>query len=109
MHFSYQEAFKSKSPQAYETLLADVMSGDATLFMRADQVEASWAVLTPILDAWTKRKPGGFPNYSPGSWGPETADKLIAQDGRSWLEPVIWEDPEGIETERSKEPAGSED
>ena len=52
MHFSYQETFKSKSPQAYETLLADVMSGDATLFMRADQVEASWSVLTPILNAW---------------------------------------------------------
>ncbi len=63
MHFSYQETFKSKSPQAYETLLADVMSGDATLFMRADQVEASWSVLTPILNAWADLKPVDFPNY----------------------------------------------
>ncbi len=88
MHFSYQEAFKTKSPQAYETLLADVMSGDATLFMRADQVEASWSILMPILNAWEKSKPAGFPNYKSGTWGPKAADVLIAKDGRSWLQPV---------------------
>ena len=87
MHFSYQEAFKTKSPEAYETLLADVMSGDATLFMRADQVEASWSVLMPILDAWENSKPRGFPNYKSGTWGPKAAEALIAKDGRSWLEP----------------------
>jgi glucose-6-phosphate 1-dehydrogenase len=109
MHFSYQEAFKSKSPQAYETLLADVMSGDATLFMRADQVEASWSVLTPILDAWAKRKPVDFPNYPSGSWGPRAAEALIAQDGRSWLEPVLWEDHEGIQSQKSDEITGKDD
>lgn len=88
MHFSYQEAFESKSPQAYETLLADVMSGDATLFMRADQVEASWSVLTPILNAWGNLNPADFPNYPAGSWGPETAEALLTRDGRSWLEPT---------------------
>lgn len=109
MHFSYNEAFKSKSPQAYETLLADVISGDATLFMRADQVEASWAVLTPILDAWANHKPVGFPNYPSGSWGPETADKLIVQDGRSWLEPIILNDHGGIQSQIPTETAGRED
>jgi len=89
MRFSYQEAFKSKSPQAYETLLADVMSGDATLFMRADQVEASWSVLMPILNAWEKSKPADFPNYQSGTWGPKAADALIAKDGRSWLQPIL--------------------
>ena len=109
MHFSYQEAFKSKSPQAYETLLADVMSGDATLFMRADQVEASWTVLTPILDAWAKRKPAGFPNYPSGSWGPKVAEALIEKDGRSWLEPTASEDQGGIQPQKSKGAAGKED
>jgi glucose-6-phosphate 1-dehydrogenase len=84
MHFSYQETFKSKSPEAYETLLADVMAGDATLFMRADQVEGSWSVITPILNAWQNTRPEDFPNYASGTWGPEAADVLVAQDGRSW-------------------------
>jgi glucose-6-phosphate 1-dehydrogenase len=89
MHFSYQEAFRSKSPEAYETLLADVMSGDATLFMRADQVEASWSVLMPILNVWENSKPGRFPNYRSGTWGPKAAEALIAKDGRSWLQPTL--------------------
>ena len=89
MRFSYQEAFRSKSPQAYETLLADVMLGDATLFMRADQVEASWSALMPILNAWEKSKPVDFPNYQSGTWGPKAAEALMAKDGRSWLEPNL--------------------
>jgi len=89
MHFSYQEAFKSKSPEAYETLLADVIAGDATLFMRADQVEASWSVLMPILKVWESSKPADFPNYQSGTWGPKAAEALIAQDGRSWLAPTF--------------------
>jgi len=89
MHFSYQEAFKTKSPEAYEALLSDVISGDATLFMRADQVEASWAVLMPILNEWKKSKPAGFPNYKSGTWGPKAAEALIVRDGRNWLEPGL--------------------
>ncbi len=84
MHFSYQETFKLKSPEAYETLLADVMAGDATLFMRADQVEGSWSAITPILNVWQNALPSDFPNYVAGTWGPEAADVLIAKDGRSW-------------------------
>ncbi len=96
MHFSYQEAFKSKSPEAYETLLADVMSGDATLFMRADQVEASWSALMPILNVWENSRPAGFPNYRSGTWGPKAAEALMAKDGRSWLQPIQGGSREGI-------------
>jgi glucose-6-phosphate 1-dehydrogenase len=95
MHFSYQEAFKSKLPEAYETLLADVMAGDATLFMRADQVENSWSILEPILDAWAEVEPAEFPNYPSGSWGPEAADDLIEHSGRSWLQPTLDRDKPG--------------
>jgi glucose-6-phosphate 1-dehydrogenase len=83
--FSYAEAFDGDEPEAYETLLEDVMEGDATLFMRADQVEAAWKVIMPILEAWENRKAIDFPNYKPGSWGPEDAEALIAQDGHHWV------------------------
>ena len=89
MHFSYKETYKTSSPEAYETLLADVMNGDATLFMRDDQVEASWSIIMPILNAWETVRPVDFPNYQAGTWGPESAEVLIAQDGRSWMQPTI--------------------
>ncbi len=92
MHFTYKEAFAEDPPTAYETLLRDVMRGDATLFMRADQVEAAWSALTPVLDVWDSVVPVDFPNYQAGSWGPEAADLLIAQDGRSWLLPTVAEE-----------------
>lgn len=92
MRFAYREAFKAGSPEAYETLLLDVMLGDATLFMRADQVEAAWSVITPVLEAWGSVEPIGFPNYPAGDWGPEAAEALIAQDGQSWLQPTLPED-----------------
>ena len=85
MHFGYAEAFKTEPPEAYETLLLDVMLGDATLFMRADQVEYAWGVVDPVLEAWNSVEPSDFPNYASGSWGPESAEALIAQDGRSWF------------------------
>jgi glucose-6-phosphate 1-dehydrogenase len=89
MQFYYREAFKIPSPEAYETLLLDVMKGDTTLFMRSDQAEASWSVITPVLEAWQTIQPTDFPNYQSGTWGPETADILIAQDGRSWIMPTF--------------------
>jgi glucose-6-phosphate 1-dehydrogenase len=88
MSFCYQEAFHSAPRDAYETLLLDVMLGDATLFMRADQVEAAWSVIDPILAAWESVPPVDFPNYPAGSWGPESAEALIARDGRSWTVPL---------------------
>jgi len=86
LDFCYEEAFKTASPEAYETLLLDIVKGDATLFMRADQIEASWKVIMPVLEAWSANPPLNFPNYPAGTWGPETANVLIAQDGRSWLQ-----------------------
>jgi glucose-6-phosphate 1-dehydrogenase len=85
MIFNYKDAYKGEEPEAYETLLYDIMDGDATLFMRGDQVEAAWKVVMPILEAWSVREPADFPNYSPDSWGPKDADALIAKDGRSWI------------------------
>lgn len=84
MVFDYTEAYGDNSPEAYETLLEDVIEGNPTLFMRADQVEAAWEIIQPILDAWQIRQPLDFPNYAPGSWGPEDAAALIAKDGHHW-------------------------
>ena len=89
MRFCYREAFKATTPEAYETLLLDVILEDATLFMRADQVEAAWSVIMPILEAWESTVPIDFPSYQAGTWGPEAAETLIAQDGRSWLKSSI--------------------
>lgn len=86
MHFTYDEAFSEPSPDAYETLLLDVMLGDATLFMTADQVEAAWALVMPVLEHW-EATPPDFPNYPAGSWGPEEADAWLKREGRHWLEP----------------------
>ncbi len=88
MRFSYREAFRTEPPAAYETLLWDVMVGDATLFMRADQVEAAWRLIMPLLEVWADNPAPDFPNYAAGTWGPESAEMLIARDGRSWLTPT---------------------
>jgi glucose-6-phosphate 1-dehydrogenase len=86
MDFQYGEAFRDQSPEAYERLLLDVMAGDATLFMRRDAVEASWAWVTSILDAWSKSGQRWLPEYPAGSWGPVEADRMIQNDGRRWRE-----------------------
>jgi glucose-6-phosphate 1-dehydrogenase len=85
MDFSYADHFGAVLPEAYETLLLDVMRGDATLFMRADQVEAAWSVVAPVLDAWASTRPNDFPNYAAGTWGPAQANDLLERDGRRWL------------------------
>lgn len=85
MTFDYSGKTKTDSPEAYETLLLDVISGDQTLFMRADQVEAAWEVVMPILDYWENNKMTNFPNYPANSWGPENAEALIAKDGFHWI------------------------
>jgi glucose-6-phosphate 1-dehydrogenase len=84
MDFFYNEAFHVEPPEAYETLLYDVMQGDSTLFMRADQEHVAWSILQPILDVWTGTPSADFPNYPAGSWGPSAGEALIARDGRSW-------------------------
>jgi glucose-6-phosphate 1-dehydrogenase len=85
MTFSYATEYGDHQPEAYETLLQDVIEGDATLFMRADQVEAAWQIITPILELWHTKAPVDFPNYAPGSWGPEDAEALIAKEGNHWV------------------------
>jgi glucose-6-phosphate 1-dehydrogenase len=85
MVFNYAEAYNGEEPEAYETLLEDVIEGNLTLFMRADQIEAAWRVIMPILETWQKRQPVDFPNYAPGTWGPEDAEALIAKDGHHWV------------------------
>jgi len=86
MIFSYKDAYPADhEPEAYETLLLDVMEGNPAQFMRADQVETAWNVVMPIIEAWEQRPPLGFPNYAPDSWGPEDAEALIAKDGHNWI------------------------
>ena len=60
------------------------MIGDSTLFHRADMVDAAWKIATPILDVWKSLPPRDFPNYAAGSWGPQSADAFLEQDGRRW-------------------------
>jgi glucose-6-phosphate 1-dehydrogenase len=86
MDFSYLAAFGANERSAYATLLNDCMRGDATLFDRADGVEASWAFVQPILDAWEHRG-RSVPTYPAGSWGPREADDLLSRDGRHWRKP----------------------
>ena len=90
MRFAYGEAFSKPSPAAYETLLHDLLQGDATLFMRSDQVQAAWELLMPIISTWETNPAPDFPNYPAGSWGPEAAERLVARDGRAWLTPSQW-------------------
>lgn len=90
MIFSYQKEFAVRIPEAYETLLTDVIIGDQTLFMRSDQVEASWRILMPILDMWSLSPPSDFPNYAAGSYGPEGANQLLAKEGHSWPLPMVF-------------------
>jgi glucose-6-phosphate 1-dehydrogenase len=89
MGFYYREAFKVPSPDAYETLLLDVMLGNAALFMRRDQTETAWKVISPILEAWEAEAPKDFPNYQAGTWGPPSAEELIIRDGRQWFIPSL--------------------
>ncbi len=84
MHFSYADAFGKSSANGYERLLLDAMLGDGTLFAEREGVEATWALMTPILQAWKANPPKDLPNYAAGSEGPACADDLLARDGRSW-------------------------
>jgi glucose-6-phosphate 1-dehydrogenase len=94
MNMSYKTTFNVEPPEAYERLIFDAIAGDQTLFIRGDETEAAWQVVDPIVQSWEKNKvqPEG---YTPGTWGPERAIRLIEDDGRRWLhtgddtEPVI--------------------
>lgn len=97
MKFNYRDTFRRRSPEAYETLLWDVMKNDATLFMRADQVEAAWKVLTPVLEVWKETPPIDFPNYAAGAWGPEATQSLLIQPQHRWPLPLNLTGDGGVE------------
>ncbi len=84
MDFNYIDHFGETVSTGYERLLFDCMIGDATLFQRADMVEASWRIVSPVLDVWSAIPARDFPNYESGTWGPKEADLLLEQDGRRW-------------------------
>ena len=84
MDFSYADTFGPSSNNGYEILLLDAMLGDATLFAHRDGVEATWTIMTPILETWAKTKIDDFPNYPAGTWGPAISDAMLKADGRKW-------------------------
>lgn len=84
MEFRYGSSFALSLPEAYERLFLDAVLGDASLFARKDGIEEEWEIITPILNFWQSHKAMDFPNYLPGTWGPQQASDLIGQSGRRW-------------------------
>ena len=89
MDFDYLDHFGEQVSTGYERLLYDCMIGDATLFQRADMVEAGWRIVDPVLDVWRALPARDFPNYASGTWGPRDADALLENDGRAWKNLVV--------------------
>ncbi|GAC1450680.1 MAG: glucose-6-phosphate dehydrogenase [Ktedonobacteraceae bacterium] len=87
MGFAYASTFGIQSPDAYERLIADCIIGDSTLFIRRDEIEASWRIIDSITSAWKNMGPDTVQPYAPGTWGPKEADELIQKDGREWDNP----------------------
>lgn len=86
MEFLYEQSFRQALPEAYERLLLDALRGDATLFMRSDEVTTAWEFVTPILEAWERQPAPRFPNYAAGSWGPAEADRHLSGCQRGWFQ-----------------------
>jgi glucose-6-phosphate 1-dehydrogenase len=85
MDFTYKDAYAEATPEAYETLLLDVLEGDTTLFMRSDQVEAAWKVVMPIINTWKKNAKKELYTYKAGSWGPLAAKQLLKGYAKDWI------------------------
>jgi glucose-6-phosphate 1-dehydrogenase len=85
MDFFYRDYFEPLATVGYEPLIYDCLIGDATLFQRADTVEAAWRAVERLIDCWVRDPAKDFPNYTAGSPGPEAADRLLARDGRAWV------------------------
>ena len=90
LDMSYREAFQADPPESYERLLLDCMLGDQMLFIREDVVELSWALFTPVLQAWATRDALPLQPYAAGSWGPSAADELLERDDRAWRDLCGW-------------------
>ena len=89
MHFSYDAEFGAYTPEAYERLLLEAMAGDATLFIRRDEVEAAWRIVDSIRQGWDDKPLTNREFYSAGTWGPVAADDLLAQNQHTWREPLV--------------------
>ncbi len=87
MNFRYSTTFGSNTPEAYERLVLDAMIGDGTLFIRGDEAETSWKLYTPLLEAWAAAGREGMDSYPAGSWGPSSAEALLAADQNTWRKP----------------------
>jgi glucose-6-phosphate 1-dehydrogenase len=87
MHFSYDAEFGAYTPEAYERLLLEALEGDATLFIRRDEVEAAWSIVDPIREAWGDQPLMETEFYKPGTWGPPGSDQLLSVKGHSWRNP----------------------
>jgi glucose-6-phosphate 1-dehydrogenase len=85
LSFGYDTTFGSNTPEAYERLILDAMAGDGTLFIRGDEAEQSWGLLSPVLDSWQALEKQGLEPYSAGTWGPLAADKLLLNRGHEWI------------------------
>ena len=88
MNFSYNTEFGAYTPEAYERLLLEAMAGDATLFIRRDEVESAWRIVDAIRKGWEGKALTNREFYSAGTWGPVAADELLAQGGHAWRNPV---------------------
>ena len=84
MHFRYAATYGSNTPEAYERLILDAMIGDGTLFIRGDETEASWKLITPILEHWKASGNEGMESYTAGSWGPDASDAMLKDGGNTW-------------------------
>jgi glucose-6-phosphate 1-dehydrogenase len=85
MEFHYSDAFDgAELPEAYERLLLDAISGDASLFARSDEIERAWALIDPVLAAWKTPDAPALETYPRGQWGPKSAENLVRRSGRCW-------------------------
>lgn len=85
LEFGYETTFGSNTPEAYERLILDALNGDGTLFIRGDEAETSWSLLTPVLEYWSNQGKAGLESYASGTWGPLAADKLLLGSGHEWI------------------------
>ena len=91
LEFSYSREFKGRLPEAYEPLLLDVLTGDASLFARSDELEKSWEIIDPFVRAWTSPDMRPIDRYEPGNWGPLSSSDWMESQGRTWFDmcPVL--------------------
>jgi glucose-6-phosphate 1-dehydrogenase len=97
MNFSYDTEFGAYTPEAYERLLLDVIAGDATLFIRRDEVESAWKIVDSVRKGWGERPLTNREFYSAGTWGPVAADDLLAQSNHAWRNPTLPNESSGVQ------------